>query len=52
LITQALTQGYDANEFQRSPDLASLRNDKAFQAALEKAKANPQKSVDRNAKVN
>ena len=38
LIAQALAQGYDASEFERSPELASLRADVAFQVALTKAK--------------
>ena len=39
LIARALAQGYQANEFEHSPELASLRVDPAFQAALAKAKA-------------
>jgi serine/threonine-protein kinase len=38
LIAQALAQGYHANEFERSPELASLRVDPAFQIALVTAK--------------
>jgi tetratricopeptide (TPR) repeat protein len=39
LIATALAQGYHANEFQRSPELASLRSDPAFQVALDKVKS-------------
>jgi serine/threonine-protein kinase len=39
LIATALAQGYHAAEFQRSPELASLRADPAFQTALNQAKA-------------
>lgn len=39
LIARALAQGYHAAEFQRSPELASLRADPAFQSALNQAKA-------------
>jgi tetratricopeptide (TPR) repeat protein len=39
LIARALAQGYHAAEFQRSPELASLRADPAFQTALSQAKA-------------
>src|SRR6185312_9422546 len=38
LIVQALSLGYDANEFKANPRLASLRADSAFQNALAKAK--------------
>ncbi|HZL52712.1 MAG TPA: tetratricopeptide repeat protein, partial [Terracidiphilus sp.] len=43
LIAQALALGYDANEFQLYPRLASLRADPAFQAALAKARAEQKK---------
>jgi len=43
LIVQALVHGYDADDFQRSPDLASLRGDVVFQTALAKAKASSRK---------
>ena len=43
LIVQSLALGYDANEFQANPRLASLRADAAFKAALAKAKATPKK---------
>lgn len=43
LIAQALAQGYNANEFERSPELASLRGDLTFQVALTKAKAQVKK---------
>jgi len=43
LIVQALASGYDANEFQSNPRLASLRADPAIQAALANARANPKK---------
>jgi eukaryotic-like serine/threonine-protein kinase len=36
LIAKALAQGYGDNEFQRNPDLVSLRADPAFKAALSK----------------
>jgi tetratricopeptide (TPR) repeat protein len=50
LIARALAQGYHATEFERSPELASLRGDPAFQAALNKAKSeNP---VDTAKKLN
>lgn len=39
LIATALAQGYHAAEFQRSPELASLRADPKFQIALTQAKA-------------
>jgi serine/threonine-protein kinase len=39
LIARALAQGYHATEFQRSPELAALRGDPAFQGALAKAKS-------------
>jgi serine/threonine-protein kinase len=40
LIVKALAQGYHAAEFERSPELAALRADPAFQSALNEAKAN------------
>jgi serine/threonine protein kinase/Tfp pilus assembly protein PilF len=43
LIVQALVHGYDADEFQRSPELAALRGDVVFQTALAKAKASSRK---------
>ncbi len=50
LIARALAQGYDVAEFQRSPELAALRSDPAFQSALNKAKSeNP---VDTARKLN
>jgi serine/threonine-protein kinase len=39
LIAKALARGYHVPEFQRSPELASLRADPAFQTALSQAKA-------------
>jgi len=39
LIARALAQGYHAVEFQRSPELTSLRADPAFQVALNQAKS-------------
>jgi len=39
LIAKALAQEYHSAEFQRSPELASLRADPAFQTALNQAKA-------------
>ena len=38
LIARTLARGYHATEFQRSPELAALRADPAFQSALDKAK--------------
>ena len=38
LIAEALAQGYHSAEFQRSPELKSLRADPAFQTALSQAK--------------
>jgi tetratricopeptide (TPR) repeat protein len=38
LLAKALAQGYQASLFQRSPELALLRADPAFQAALVQAK--------------
>ena len=50
LIARALAQGYHVTEFQRSPELAALRSDPAFQSALHKAKSeNP---VDTAGKLN
>ena len=50
LIARALAQGYHVTEFQRSPELAALRSDPAFQSALNKAKSeNP---VDTARKLN
>ncbi len=39
LIAKGLAEGYSAWEFQRSPELKSLRADPAFQTALNQAKA-------------
>jgi serine/threonine-protein kinase len=39
LIAKAMAQGYHSAEFQRSPELASLRADPAFQVELNQAKA-------------
>jgi tetratricopeptide (TPR) repeat protein len=39
LIAGALAAGYHATEFERSPELAALRGDPAFQSALSKAKS-------------
>jgi eukaryotic-like serine/threonine-protein kinase len=50
LIAKALAQGYHATEFQRSPELASLRSDPAFQSALNKAKS--ENAVDSAKKLN
>jgi tetratricopeptide (TPR) repeat protein len=50
LISKALAQGYHANEFQRSPELAALRTDPAFAAELTKAKA--ENDVDSGKKLN
>jgi serine/threonine-protein kinase len=50
LIAKALALGYHATEFQRSPELASLRSDPAFQSALSKAKS--ENAVDSTKKLN
>jgi eukaryotic-like serine/threonine-protein kinase len=50
LIANALALGYHAAEFQRSPELASLRSDPAFQSALNKAKS--ENAVDSAKKLN
>ena len=50
LIARALAQGYHATEFQRSPELAKLRADPAFQSALNKAKS--EKALDTAKKLN
>jgi eukaryotic-like serine/threonine-protein kinase len=50
LIARALAQGYHATEFQRSPELAALRSDPAFQSALHKAKS--ENAVDTARKLN
>jgi serine/threonine-protein kinase len=39
LVAKAVAHGYHTPEFQRSPELASLRADPAFQSALNQAKA-------------
>jgi serine/threonine-protein kinase len=46
LISKALAEGYNSVEFQRSPELASLRTDPAFQTALSQAKA--ESSLDKS----
>ena len=51
LIALALAHGYDATEFDRSPELASLRADVSFQVALAKAKTNRKIVVDTGRKV-
>ena len=50
LLARALAQGVRVNEFNRSPELASLRSDPAFAEALEKAKS--QNAVDSTKKMN
>jgi tetratricopeptide (TPR) repeat protein len=50
LVARALAQGYDLTDFQRSPELAALRGDPAFQAALKKAKS--ENLVDTARKLN
>jgi eukaryotic-like serine/threonine-protein kinase len=50
LIVKALAVGYHATEFQRSPELAALRSDPAFQSALNKAKS--ENAVDSAKKLN
>ncbi|MEO7029449.1 MAG: tetratricopeptide repeat protein [Acidobacteriaceae bacterium] len=52
LIVRALVAGSDANVFQRSPEMASLRADVVFQTALATAKAKAKKVVDNAQKVN
>ena len=50
LIARALAQGYHATEFERSPELAALRGDPAFQAALKKFES--QNALDSKKKLN
>jgi tetratricopeptide (TPR) repeat protein len=50
LIARALAQGYHATEFERSPELAALRGDPAFQSALATAKS--EKALDTARKLN
>jgi eukaryotic-like serine/threonine-protein kinase len=50
LIVKALALGYHATEFQRSPELAALRSDPAFQSALNKAKS--ENALDSAKKLN
>ena len=50
LIARALAKGTQANDFNRSPELASLRNDPAFGLAIAKAKADA--AVDSRRKSN
>jgi tetratricopeptide (TPR) repeat protein len=50
LIARALAQGYHTTEFQRSPELAGLRTDPAFQPALNKAKS--ENALDSAKKLN
>ncbi|MGD0366737.1 MAG: tetratricopeptide repeat protein [Acidobacteriaceae bacterium] len=49
LIAKALAQGYHSVEFQRSPELKSLRADPAFQTALNQAKA--EAALDKSRKL-
>ncbi len=50
LIARSLAQGYHATDVQRSPELAGLRGDPAFQAALSKAKS--ENALDTAKKLN
>ena len=50
LIARSLAQGYHATDVQRSPELAALRSDPAFQSALSKAKS--EKALDTARKLN
>jgi tetratricopeptide (TPR) repeat protein len=50
LIAKALAQGVRVNEFQRSPELASLRSDPSFAEALRNARN--QSAVDSAKKIN
>jgi eukaryotic-like serine/threonine-protein kinase len=49
LIAKALAQGYHSVEFERSPELKSLRADPAFQTALSQAKA--ESALDKSSKL-
>lgn len=49
LIAKALAQGYHSVEFERSPELASLRADPAFEAALARARA--ETALDKSKKL-
>jgi tetratricopeptide (TPR) repeat protein len=49
LIAKALARGYHTVEFQRSPELKSLRADPAFQIALNQAKA--EAALDKSRKL-
>jgi eukaryotic-like serine/threonine-protein kinase len=50
LIARSLAQGYHATDVQRSPELAALRSDPAFQSALSKAKS--ENALDTARKLN
>jgi tetratricopeptide (TPR) repeat protein len=50
LIARVLAEGYNMVEFQRSPELASLRADPAFQSAWNKAKS--ENALDSAKKLN
>jgi tetratricopeptide (TPR) repeat protein len=50
LIARSLAQGYHATDVQRSPELAALRRDPAFQAAVSKAKS--ENALDTAGKLN
>jgi serine/threonine-protein kinase len=50
LIARSLAQGYHATDVQRSPELAALRADPAFQAAVSKAKS--ENALDTARKLN
>jgi tetratricopeptide (TPR) repeat protein len=50
LIARALAQGYHAMEFERSPELATLRRDPAFQSELNKIKR--ENALDTTRKLN
>ena len=49
LIARALAQGYHSAEFQRSPELKSLRADPSFQTALSQAKT--EAALDKSRKL-
>ncbi len=50
LIARSLAQGYHATDVERSPELAGLRSDPAFQAAVSKAKS--ENALDTARKLN
>jgi hypothetical protein len=50
LIARSLAQGYHATDVERSPELAALRSDPAFQSAVSKAKS--ENALDTARKLN